>query len=333
MPESPNAPPRKVMPELGRRYRLITRADMDGIACAALLRALGVVGAEGVTFAHPADMRCGLVPVGPGDIIANLPYVPGAALSFSTRPSDVEALGLAPPPAEHIYDPNAPSVAHVIRDHFGGEGLQADVAPAVLAAAARAKTADYTRAEVLRPEGWALIVFITDPRTGLGRFRDFNISNIALMHNLIEVCAAPDADAGAILALPDVAARVELYYAQQADFRAQVERCTTLEAGGRLGVLDLRREEQIWAGNRFMLYALMPQVAVSCHVFWGKSRQNTVLALGRSPFSARAAHLNLGDIARAHGGGGAARAGECQVDNARAEVVKGALIADLLAAL
>lgn len=42
--------------------------------------------------------------------------------------------------------------------------------------------------DILSPKGWVLLGFLMDPRTGLGRFRDFRISNYDLMQTLIDMC-------------------------------------------------------------------------------------------------------------------------------------------------
>ena len=293
---------------------------MDGIACAALLTARGAVGP--VSFAHPKDVRDGLVPLGAGDITAHLPYAPGVHLAFDNRPSDGERLGLSPRPAALICDEAAPSAARVVWDHFGGD--VPGVAGALVDAADRFCAGDFARGEVLEPGGWALLATIADPRTGLGRFRHFRISNYALMERLVALCADHSTRVEAILADPDVRERIDLLWAHRADFEDQIRRCARLYPGG-LAVLDLRGQEVIWPGSRFALYALIPGVRVSCHAFWGRSRQNTVFSLGRSIFD-RSGGLDLGALCLENGGDGRPGAGTCQVDNAHAEEVLGNLI-------
>jgi hypothetical protein len=48
--------------------------------------------------------------------------------------------------------------------------------------------ARFNEQEVLNPEGWDLLNFLMDARTGLGRFREFRISNYNLMMDLIDYC-------------------------------------------------------------------------------------------------------------------------------------------------
>jgi nanoRNase/pAp phosphatase (c-di-AMP/oligoRNAs hydrolase) len=81
-----------------------------------------------------------------------------------------------------------------------------------------------------------------------------------------------------------------------------------------LVVLDLRDEEVIFAGNRFVIYALFPQCNISIHVIWGLKKQNTVFATGKSIFD-RGSKTNVGELMLSYQGGGHAAAGTCQVDN------------------
>ena len=160
-----------------------------------------------------------------------------------------------------------------------------------------------------------------DARTGLGRFRDFRISNYQLMMQLIDCCRdMPIAD---ILALPDVKERVDLFTAQHALFRAQIQRVAQVH--GKLVVLDLRDEPVIYAGNRFVVYAMFPQCDISMHVMWGREKQNTVYTVGKSIFD-RGSPVAVGELMLAHGGGGHHAAGTCQGANASAETLKQALI-------
>ena len=117
-----------------------------------------------------------------------------------------------------------------------------------------------------------------DPRTGLGRFREFRISNYQLMMQLIDDCT--QLTVGEILQTPDVAERVELYEAHNERATEQICRCA--EVHDNLVVLDLREEEIIHPTNRFMVYALFPKSNISIHVLWGLKQQNTVFATGKS---------------------------------------------------
>ena len=303
------------------KYRLVTRSDFDGLVCGMLLRELDLI--DEIRFVHPKDMQDGIVPITARDIVTNLPYVEGCHLAFDHHASEMARKGERSYP-NHVIDPSAASAAHVVYDYHGGAAAFPRVRADLLAAVDQADSAQFTREEILDPKGWVLLNFLMDSRTGLGRFREFRISNYDLMMQLIERCR--DASIDEVLALPDVKERVELYVAQREDFVAQLRRCTVVH--GRLALIDLRDEAVIHAGNRFMVYALFPGCTVSAHVIWGLRKQNTVFAIGKSILD-RSSPVDVGAVCLAHGGGGHQAAGTCQVPNDRAEAVRTELIAVL----
>ena len=300
----------KLMPEANKKYRLITRSDMDGLVCAVLLKDLGMI--DDVTFAHPKDMQDGLIEVSDNDITTNLPYVEGVYMAFDHHASETKRVGAQD---NHIIDANAPSAARVVYDYFGGAEKFPNIALDMMEAVDKADAAQFSKEDILNPQGWELLSFIMDARTGLGRFRDFNISNYQLMMKLIDHCRDHQ-DIEAILELPDVKERVDLYFEHQMKFREQIERCSVVHKN--LVVLDLRKEDTIWAGNRFVIYALFPQSNISIHVLWGKNKQNTVFAIGKSILN-RTSKTNVGELCLSYGGGGHNAAGTCQVENLKAE--------------
>ncbi|MBK7900180.1 MAG: exopolyphosphatase [Azonexus sp.] len=294
------------------QYRLVTRSDFDGLVCAVLLKELDLI--DDIKFVHPKDMQDGKIAIGARDITTNLPYVASAHLAFDHHLS--ETVRNTGERSNHIIDANAPSAARVVYDYYGGKKAFPRVSDAMMDAVDKADSAQFTRDEILDPQGWVLLNYLMDARTGLGRFRDFRISNYALMMDLITYCR--DHGIEDILALPDVRERVELYLEHAEKAKEQIQRCTTVR--GNLVILDLRREETIWATNRFMIYALFPQCNISIHILWGVQQQNTVFATGKSILD-RSSRTNVGELMLQYGGGGHQAAGTCQVDNDRAEAV------------
>jgi len=301
----------KIMPESNKKYRLITRSDMDGLVCGVILKELGMI--DDITFAHPKDMQDGLVDVSENDITTNLPYVEGVYLAFDHHASEAERV--KGKPENHVIYPDVPSAARVVYDYFGGKDALPTISDAMMEAVDKADSAAFSKDEILNPQGWELLSFLMDSRTGLGRFRDFNISNYQLMMKLIDHCREHQ-DIGEILQLPDVKERVDLFMEQQEKFKEQILRCG--EVHDNLAVLDLRQEETIWAGNRFMIYALYPQCNISIHVIWGKNKQNTVLAIGKSILD-RSSKTHVGHLCLEYNGGGHNAAGTCQIENLRAQ--------------
>ena len=306
-----------------KRFRLVTRSDFDGLVCAVLLKQLGLVG--DIVFVHPKDVQDGQVEIGPDDITTNLPYTPDAHLVFDHHHS--ETIRNTTIAGNHIIDPDAPSAARVVYDYYGGPDRFPGISPELMRAVDQADSAQYSLEEVLHPTGWVLLNFLMDSRTGLGRFREFRISNYQLMMQLIDACQHHDIDE--ILQLPDVKERVDLYHQQAEPFIAQLRRCTVVR--GAVAVIDLRAEEVIHAGNRFMVYALYPECSVSAHVLWGKQRQNTVVAVGKSILN-RVSTVDIGALTLTYGGGGHANAGTCQVPHDDADRVVTEIVGHLNAA-
>ncbi len=300
-----------------QKHRLITRSDFDGLVCAVLLNELELI--DDILFVHPKDMQDGKVAVGPRDITTNLPYVPGVHLAFDHHHSETQRLPGAQ--ANRVIDADAPSAARVVYEHFGGKARFPRVSDEMMAAVDKADAARFSKAEILDPSGWVLLNYLMDARTGLGRFRDFRISNYALMMDLIGYCRNHTIEE--ILALPDVEERVRVYFDHDVRAKEQIRRCATRHAN--LVVLDLRGEETIWATNRFTVYALFPETNISIHAMWGVQKRNTVFATGKSILD-RGSRTNVGELMLAYGGGGHTAAGTCQVENDRADAVLEELI-------
>ncbi|MEQ8666259.1 MAG: exopolyphosphatase [Rhodospirillales bacterium] len=299
------------------KFRLVTRSDFDGLACAVLLKELDMI--DDIKFVHPKDMQDGTILISDRDITTNLPYVPGCHLAFDHHLS--ETIRVEDKPDNHIIDPDAPSAARVVYDHYGGASAFPRVSAEMMEAVDKSDSAQFSKDEILNPTGWVLLNYLMDSRTGLGRFREFRVSNYQLMMQLIDYCR--DHSIEEILALPDVKERVDLYNEHHDQHVDQIKRCATVH--GPLVVLDLRDEETIFAGNRFMVYAMFPDANISIHVLWGLNKLNTVFATGKSIID-RSSPVNVGELMLKYGGGGHEAAGTCQVENEDAERVLGELI-------
>lgn len=302
------------------QFRLVTRSDFDGLVCAVLLKHLDMI--DDILFVHPKDMQDGKIDISARDITTNLPYVAAAHRVFDHHLSEtLRNTGERP---NHIIDPDVPSAARVVWQYYGGHERFPSEWDEMMAAVDKGDSAQFSKDEVLEPAGWDLLNFLMDARTGLGRFRDFRISNYQLMMNLIDYCRTHTISE--ILALPDVAERVELYKQQEPLFVEQIKRCSTVHKN--LVVLDLQGEDVIHAGNRFVIYALFPECNISIHRMWGLKQQNTVFATGKSIFD-RGSQTNVGELMLAYDGGGHQAAGTCQVENDRADEVLKELIAKI----
>ena len=305
-----------------QKMRLVTRSDFDGLACAMMLKDLDMI--DEIKFVHPKDVQDGKVELSKRDITTNLPYDPRVALAFDHHESEMDRLKAQETGGKLIIDPNARSAARVVYDYYGGKETFPRVSEELMAAVDKGDSADFSMEEILHPEGWVLLHYLMDPRTGLGRFRNFRISNYDLMMQLIDFCMNHTIDE--ILELPDVNERVDLYFEQAELFTEQLKRIAKMH--GKVVVLDLREEEIIHAGNRFMIYALYPEAQISIHVAWGFRKQNTAVMIGKSIVN-KASDADIGELCLKYGGGGHRNAGTCQLENDEVD----AKLPDIIAAL
>ncbi|HZG85026.1 exopolyphosphatase [Paenibacillus sp.] len=300
--------------------RLITRSDFDGLVCAMLFKKLGMV--DEMKFVHPKDVQDGLIEVSENDILANLPFVPGVGLWFDHHSSEQARIQ---PDAQYKGESRvAPSAARVVYDYYGGRDRFGPELDDIMAGVDKADAAQFSADDILNPKGWDLLSFIMDARTGLGRFRDYRISNYQLMEDLVEHCATmPIED---ILELPDVKERVDRYFELDAQFREMIAKHTRTE--GSVIITDLRDVDTIYPGNRFMVYALYPEQNASIWIVDGRNKQNCVFACGHSIIN-RTATVDIGALMLKHGGGGHKAAGTCQIEYDQAAAV----LRDLIAAM
>jgi nanoRNase/pAp phosphatase (c-di-AMP/oligoRNAs hydrolase) len=292
-------------------FRLITRSDFDGLVCAALLKDMNMI--EDIKFVHPKDMQDGKIEVGPQDILTNLPYVEGCHMCFDHHHSETVRNKIHD---NHVIDPDAPSAARVVYDYYGGKNKFPKISDELMDAVDKGDSANFNQEEVLDSQGWDLMNFLMDARTGLGRFHEFSISNYSLMMKLIDCCL--DLGVDEIIQLPDVQERIKIYQEHRPLAIEQIKRCATVKDN--LVILDLKDEDPIYATNRFMIYALFPECNISIHKMWGFKKQNVVLAIGKSILN-KSSNTNIGDMCLQHGGGGHENAGTCQISTDQAEAV------------
>lgn len=290
------------------KKRLVTRSDFDGLVCAMLLKEMDLIG--DIKFVHPKDVQDGKVELSENDITTNLPYDKRVGLAFDHHESELIRNKEEEYRGKYIIEGDAKSAARVVYNYYGGAKTFKKVSEEIMLAVDKGDSADFTKDEILNPTGWVLMNFLMDARTGLGRFHDFRISNYDLMMELIDYCVDHSIDQ--VLELPDVKERVDLYFEQQEKFVEQLKRVTRIE--DKVAVIDLRNEDPIYTGNRFMVYALWPEVQISIHVAWGFRKQNTAVMIGKSIIN-KSSDFNIGELCLSYGGGGHANAGTCQLEN------------------
>lgn len=305
---------------MSETYTLYTRSNFDGLVCAALLKEIGLI--DDVKFVHPKDVQDGKIQLTENDITASLPYSSGVYMAFDHHSS--EAVRTKDVKENYIIEPAAPSSARIIYEYFGGEDRFSSHLYDLMEAVDKADCTNFSKEDVLDPQGWVFLNYLMDPRTGLGRFRHFNISNYNLMMKLVDLCSQKSITE--IMEDPDIRERVDLYYKEQENFKEQIKKCTRVE--GNIAILDVRNEEVIHVGNRFMVYALFPECNISVHIFNGKQNQNTVFAVGKSIVN-RSCPIDVGAMMYEYAGGGHMNAGTCQVDNDKAAETLDSIIAKI----
>ena len=282
--------------------RLVTRSDFDGLACATLLKHLGII--DDYLFAHPKDLQDGKVEVSKKDVLANVPYVDGCGLWFDHHTSEQERLGDIT--FEGASKP-LPSCARVIYEYYGVDNFPESF-EGLMEAVDKVDSANLTEEEITNPSGWILLGYIMDPRTGLGRYRDFRISNYQLMLDMIEYCRIHSAEE--IMEIPDVKERIDKYFSDEEKFKQMLK--DNAAAHGNVVVLDLRNQDPIYCGNRFMIYTLFPDCNVSIRAIWGFKKQNVVFTVGHS-ITNKTSNSDIGKLMLSFGGGGHKAVGTCQV--------------------
>jgi len=298
--------------------RLVTRSDFDGLICGFLLREIGLI--DNWVFVHPKDLQDGLFEANADDVLCNVPYVKGCGLWFDHHSSEIER--------EHIdYTGDsrlAPSCARVVYEYYGG-AERFPTRAEMISFADRIDSGHLTREEILDPSGWVLLGFLTDPRTGLGRFRDFTISNYQLMNMLLLDYYAADVEA--VLAVPDIIERIDMYNEQTQLFVDMVQSHTT--TNGNIIITDLRNVDTIYTGNRFMIYSMYPKQNISLWIIDGRQKQNAVISCGHSILN-RTSKTNVGSLMLEHNGGGHPQVGTCQIPYEDANRIIAAIVDRIL---
>ncbi len=285
--------------------RLLTRSDFDGLVCAVLLVEKGIV--DEFTFVHPKDVQDGKVKATENDVLANIPYVPGCGLWFDHHSSEDERLKTGELDFQGEVR-SAPSAAQVIWDYYGGSNTFKKSLVPLLEAVNKTDSGNLSKEEILNPEGWIVLSFIMDARTGLGRFKDYRISNHQLMMDMIQYCRTMSAEE--IIENYDVQERIMRYFDQQDLFTGMLKRCS--EVKGNAIVTNLKDELTIYSGNRFIVYALFPEQNIDLRIMWGRNNQNVVFACGHSILN-RTSKTDVGKLMLKYGGGGHNMVGTCQV--------------------
>lgn len=302
----------------GIKYRLVTKADFDGLVCGVLLKELDII--DKIVFSHPRDIETDKVSITDNDITAGLPYKEGVHMAFDYYPGALVSGGGR---KNLIVDINMPSTSRVIYNYYGRDkfpNIQGDMLNAV----DKGFSAKISRDEILYPTGWILLNYLIDQRTGLDKLGRFTISHNELIIKLMDFCRGHII--WEILNIPDMEERLNLYFSCMEQCKAQILKCSSVHYN--LVVTDLRKEKAIYPGNRFMVYAMFPECNVSLQAVQDANNNKTIFVVGKSVLD-RSFSEDIGRIMKKYGGGGHSNAGTCQVSNDNADKVLENLTAEL----
>ncbi|MEM6453810.1 MAG: exopolyphosphatase [Acidobacteriota bacterium] len=281
--------------------RLVTRADLDGLACALLLDTYETV--DEIVLVHPQEITDKTADVRAGDIVANLPYHPSCDLWFDHHLQT--ASNSQPPTDVRGRFRLAPSAAQVVWEHYGEEARWTTL----IAETNKVDAAQLTEEDVLRPQGHVLLGYLLDPRTGLG-------DDEAFFHRCFDHLRA-GGSVDDLLRAEDVAARVMRMFAMNEDC------CWTLSHHSRLignvVFTDLRRVSSLPVGNRFLVYTLFPESNVSVRVQFSQRLDAVMVKVGHSIFN-RTCQTSVGELMSEYGGGGHRGAGSAPLDVLHADM-------------
>ena len=287
--------------------RLITRSDFDGLVCAVLLVEVGIV--DEYKFVHPKDVQDGTVTVNKNDVLTNIPYAQGCGLWFDHHSSEGERMKIQEKFKFEGESRLAPSCARVVYDYYGGAEKFSNLnETGLMEAVDKCDSGQFSEEDIVNPGGWVLVSFIMDSRTGLGRYRDYRISNYKLMEDMIQYCNTKNADE--ILKIKDVKERVDRYFQQEKEYEQMIK--DNSKTDGNLLTINLLEVPQISSGNRFKEYVLFPEQNISLRIIWGFKKQNVVFTVGHSIFN-KTSKTNVGSLMLKYGGGGHEAVGTCQV--------------------
>lgn len=299
--------------------RLVTRCDFDGLACAMILKICNIIEND-ILFIHPKDIEENRVHITENDILTGLPYCVAANLCFDYRNTGFNTYTRK----NFIFDLNQKSTARVVYNYYKNLGYDlSKITEDLLIAVDKYNSADFTEEEILHPRNWILLNFILDSKTGLNRFCDFEESNHDFVLELIDYCLTNNIDT--VVKLPNLQDRINLYFSQSLNIKHQLNHITKMY--GDVAVVDLRNEDIIYAGNRFIVYAMFPQAKISIHISWDSKKEFLNIAIGKSIFD-KSSSVNIGSICEKYGGGGHNNAGTCQIGSENADEIISAIIQD-----
>jgi len=279
--------------------RLVTRADLDGLACALIISKHEAV--DEIVLVHPQEITDKTVEIHADDILANLPYHPDCARWFDHHL--LTASNEKPPESFDGLYRVAPSAAQLVWEYYGSKSEYVELVEETN----RFDSAQLDEDDVLQPKGYVLLGFALDPRTGLGDDEGFFHKCLGWLR---------DKPIREVLVQEEVRQRIIRMFEQNEDF------CWTLVQYSRLNdnviFTDFRRVSEPPAGNRFLVYTIFPEANVSVRAQWGPGKKCVMVSVGHSIFN-RSCKASVGELMSDYGGGGHRGAGSAPLPVMEAE--------------
>ena len=269
--------------------RLVTRGDLDGLACALIISQKEKL--DDLVLVHPQQITDKEVEITSNDILANLPYHPACGRWFDHHLL-TESNEKPPETFDGLYRV-APSAAELVWEYYGRDEQYNELVQETN----RFDSAQLTESDVLQPKDYVLLGFTVDPRTGLGNDDAFFFQCLEWLQ---------EKPIREVLVEPVVRERIIRMFDQNEKF------CWTLVQYSRLSgnvvFTDFRRVSDSPVGNRFLIYTLFPEANVSVRAQWGPGKKNVMVNVGHSIFN-RTCQTSVGELMSDYGGGGHRGAG------------------------
>jgi oligoribonuclease NrnB/cAMP/cGMP phosphodiesterase (DHH superfamily) len=250
---------------------------------------------DSIELVHPQDIADQGFTVREGDILANLPYDSRCTKWFDHHAA-TRAYRAPPEQFEGRYG-LTPSSARLVYDYYIERKPALHRFEEFVKEVDRFDGADLGIEDVTDPQGYILLGFTLDPRTGLGAFSSY-------FRTLVELLKQEPIEQ--ILEHEEVKERIERIRKEEDAFLEVMKR--TSRQVGNVVVTDLREESALPIGNRFLIYTLFPDVNVSIRLAWGPERKFVVATVGHSILN-RTCEVHVGELLAKYGGGGHKGAG------------------------
>ncbi|MEL7059306.1 MAG: exopolyphosphatase [Acidobacteriota bacterium] len=269
--------------------RLVTRPDLDGLACALMLTESERF--DEVVLVHPQEITDKTVEILPEDTLANVPYHPSCGRWFDHHL--ITASNETPPANFNGLHRVAPSAAQLVWEFVG----EPERWRSMVEETNRFDSAQLSENDILKPTGWILLGFTVDPRSGLHDRHGY-------FGWLLEQLA--EASLEEILLQPEVQGRITTMFEHNENFAWELmQRSRLLD---NVVFTDFRGAEAPPVGNRFLIYTLFPEANVSVRAQFDKGKENVWVTAGHSIFD-RSCNVSIGELMSDFGGGGHRGAG------------------------